>query len=530
MLELGQPNHPYDMERLGGAGLLVRKGKKGETVTTLDDIERPVGPEDCIICDAEGTPVGIGGVMGGASSEISPTTSTVLLETAFFDRMSIARTARRLGLRTEASARFERGVDPFGIDRSVARFASLLGEVAGARVDGGLVDVRGRLPKPARPVVRIRRVNEILGTTLSADDVRRHLEPIGFACAPARGGWRVTIPSWRPDSELEIDVIEEVARHHGYSNIPRTVPLSPDVGRLTPYQRDRRRVREVMTGAGLTEAWTDAFLAPSDLGNAGLPTAAVRVTNPLDQAQPLLRTSLLPGLLKAVALNARYQNSDVRFFEIGRVFGLPPAGEVLPEEQERLAVALAGCDATEAKRVWDVLRDALRVDGVAVKAIEQPGLHPTRSAQLVVGGDPIGRIGEVDPGVLEAYEIDGRVGWIDIDLGALLDPVRTRRRRAVFTPISRFPASDIDLAFVVQDDAPAGAVEERLREAGGDLLVDLRLFDVFRGSQLGDDRRSLAYRLRFNALDRTLTDEEVGEIRTRCIDAVESSLPAKLRG
>src|SRR4029079_17214002 len=168
-----------------------------------------------------------------------------------------------------------------------ARFVSLLADVAGARVNGGLLDVRGRLPKAPTPVVRTRRVNELLGTALTADDVRRYLEPIGFACASARGGWRVTIPSWRPDSELEVDVIEEVARHHGYSNIPRTVPLSPDVGRLTNYQRDRRRVREVMGGAGLTEAWTDAFLAPTDLENAALsPDNAVRVTNPLDQAQP----------------------------------------------------------------------------------------------------------------------------------------------------------------------------------------------------------------------------------------------------
>src|SRR4029079_15555405 len=181
-----------------------------------------------------------------------------------------------------------------------ARFVSLLADVAGARVNGGLLDVRGRLPKAPAPVVRTRRVNEVLGTALTADDVRRYLEPIGFACAPARGGWRVTVPSWRPDSELEIDVIEEVARHHGYSNIPRTVPLSPDVGRLTSYQRDRRGVRDILAGAGLYEAWTTAFLRPSDLERANLPTEAVHVANPLDQAEPLLRSSLLPGLLRAV--------------------------------------------------------------------------------------------------------------------------------------------------------------------------------------------------------------------------------------
>src|SRR5436305_1359243 len=254
MLELGQPNHPYDLNRLPGNGLLVRKAKLGETLTTLDDVERPVGTDDCLICDAEGHPVGIGGVMGGASSEISDTTTTVLLETAYFVPMSIARTARRLGLRTEASARFERGVDYGGIDRAVARSIALLGEVAGARPVGKLVDVRGKLPKVRRPLVRTRRVNEVLGTTLTGDDVRRFLEPIGFESAPARGGWRVAIPSWRPDSELEVDVIEEGARHHGYSNIPRTVPLSPDVGRLTSYQHERRRVREVLAGIGVTEA------------------------------------------------------------------------------------------------------------------------------------------------------------------------------------------------------------------------------------------------------------------------------------
>jgi phenylalanyl-tRNA synthetase beta chain len=527
MLELGQPNHPYDLSRLPGGGLLVRRGKQNETVTTLDDVPRAVGPDDCLICDAEGAPVGIGGVMGGASSEISETTTTVLLETAYFDPMSIARTARRLGLRTEASARFERGVDYGGIERAVARFIALIEEVAGAHPVGGLTDVSGKLPKPARPVVRTRRVNEILGTALTGDDVRRYLEPIGFECAPARGGWRVTIPSWRPDSELEVDVIEEVARHHGYSNIPRTVPLSPEVGRLTPYQRDRRRVREILSGAGLSEAWTTAFLGPVDLEKAGLSTEAVHVHNPLDHAEPLLRPSMLPGMLRAVATNARHQNPDVRLFEVGRVFAPPPAGDVLPTEREMIAVALAGADAAEAVRVWDVLCGTLRLERVTAEASERPGMHPTRAARLRASGEEVGEIGEVDPDVLSAYEIEGRVGWFAVDLQRLL---AAPRRPTVFHPVSRFPASDIDLAFVVDDSTPAAAVEDCLRESGGELLVDVRLFDVFRGPQLGEGKRSLAYRLRFNALDHTLTDEEVGEVRARCIDAVQASLPATLRG
>src|SRR5947209_18439384 len=465
--------------------------------------------------------------MGGASSEIADTTTSVLLETAYFEPMAIARTARRLGLRTEASARFERGVDYGGIDRAVARSIALVGEVAGARAVGGLVDVRGKLPKVQRPLVRTRRVNEVLGTALTGDDVRRYLEPIGFECAPARGGWRVTIPSWRPDSELEVDVIEEVARHHGYSNIPRTVPLSPEVGRLTPYQRDRRRVREIMAGAGLSEAWTTAFVGESDLEKAGLPAEAVRVTNPLDQAEPLLRPALLPGMLRAVVTNARHQNADVRLFEMGRVFSPPSSGDVLPVERELLAVALAGADAAEAVRVWNVLCTALALDAVSLDAGERPGLHPTRAARLLADGEEVGEVGEVDPAVLTAYEIDGRVGWFAVDLERLCS---APRRPSVFHPISRFPASDIDLAFVVDDSTPAATVEDALRQAAGDLLVDVQLFDVFRGPQLGEGRRSLAYRLRFNALDHTLTDSEVGEVRRRCIEAVESALPASLRG
>jgi phenylalanyl-tRNA synthetase beta chain len=326
---------------------------------------------------------------------------------------------------------------------------------------------------------------------------------------------------------LEIDVIEEVARHHGYSNIPRTVPLSPDVGRLTHYQRDRRRVREVLAGAGLSEAWTTAFLGPADLEKAGLAADAVRVTNPLDQAEPLLRPSLLPGLLRALATNARHQNPDVRLFEVGRVFHPPASGDPLPAERELVAVALAVSDATDAVRVWDVLCGALGVERITLEAAERAGLHPTRAALLKSDGSELGEIGEVDPDVVAAHELEGRVAWLCVDLERLLG---APRRPAVFRPISRFPASDIDLAFVVDDTTPAAAVEERLREAGGELLVDVRLFDVFRGAQLGEGKRSLAYRLRFNALDHTLTDEEVGEVRRRCIEAVESALPANLRG
>jgi len=531
MLEGGQPNHPYDLDRLPGGGLSVRRGRQGEVVVTLDEVERAVGPDDCLICDAEGTPVGIGGIMGGASSEISDTTATVLLEAAWFDPMTIARTSKRLGLRTEASGRFERGVDPEATDRAVARFCQLLAEVAGAAVAGAPVEVRGLLPERPRVSVRTTRVNAVLGTSLTPEEVVGYLEPIGFSCEPSNDGagiFTVTIPSWRPDSEREIDVVEEVGRHHGYERIARTLPLTAAVGGgLTSYQRDRRRVRQALIGAGLSEAWATSFLAPGDLERAGLPTDAVEVENPLAVEESVLRTSLLPGLLRALVTNRAHRDTEVSLFEIGHVFLVPPAGQDLPTEPEHLALVLAGHPATGATKVWTTLVDTLGLEPVAVVPSAPPGLHPTRSAELVAGSTAIGALGEIDPAVLAAHELTGPVAVLDVDLGALL---AAPRRPRIYRPVSRYPSADIDLAFVVDDGVAAGSVADALRASGGDALEDLWLFDVFRGTQLGEGCRSLAYRLRFSALDHTLTEHELTALRTRCIEATEAAFDARLRG
>jgi phenylalanyl-tRNA synthetase beta chain len=541
MLELGQPTHPYDLDRLGGGGLLVRRARSGETIVTLDGEERRLGvpvrggeADDCLICDADGSPVGIAGIMGGAASEISESTSRVLLEVANFKPMAIARTSARLGLRTEASVRFERGADPEALERAGARVCELVAGVGGTPASGSL-DVRGDVAPP--PVIRLRtdRVNAILGTDLDDETVRQHLTPLGFEVS--REGPRVhgvRVPTFRPDSTREIDLIEEVARLHGYARIPRTVPPPPGVGRLTPYQRDRRRVREVVAGTGASEAWTASFLAPGDHEAAGLDGPSVEVENPLAAEESVLRRSLLPGMLRALAFNMSHRYPDLRLFEIGHVFGWPRPGEPLPDETEHLGVALAwpADDARSAVEVWRALAGALRLESVSMQAAVRPGLHPTRSARLVAGdtGAELGGLGEVDPDVLSTFGLGGRigrVGWIEVDLGlALTAPRRPRQAR----PVSRFPSSDVDLAFVVDDATPAGSVEETLATTGGDLLVDLALFDVYRGVGVPRGRRSLAFRLRFCALDHTLTDEEVGEVRQRCIEAVESEHPAALRG
>ena len=527
MLELGQPTHPYDLDLLPGRGLSVRRARPGEVLVTLDGTERRLIEDDCLICDAEGTPVGIGGIMGGASSEISPSTTSVLLEAAYFDPMAIARSSKRLGLRTEASARFERGCDPEGIERAAARFLEVLGTGEAAV---GLLDSRP-VPPPA-PVIRLRtgRVNALLGTALGDGEVRALLAPIGFRATPAGDGAHdVEPPSFRPDAATEVDLVEEVARHHGYSRIPRTVPASPYVGHLTPYQRWRRRLRELLVGAGVSEAVSSPLLGPGDNERAGWTGALIEATDPLAREESVLRASLLPSLLKAVSHNASHRNPDVSLFEIGKVFRVPAGRRgPLPDERELLGVALAGegGGAVAARRVFDVVLQGLRRSEARLESAGAPGLHPTRTARVLLGFDVIGHVGEVDPDVSAAFGIEGRVGWIEVDLGGLL-PSTPVYPQAV--PVSRHPSSDVDLAFVVDDDVPAAAVATTIRRAAGPLLHDLRLFDVYRHDRLGPARRSLAYRLRLQAPDRTLTDADVAEVRERCIAAAAGDHGALLR-
>ncbi|MBK5223402.1 MAG: phenylalanine--tRNA ligase subunit beta [Acidimicrobiia bacterium] len=525
MLELGQPNHAYDLARLGGGGLRVRRARDGETLVTLDDVERRLTTDDLLICDLDDVPNGIAGVMGGEAAEISATTTDVLLELAWFQPMAVARTARRLGLRTEASARFEKGTDPEVLELAGRRFAELLG--AEAQLAGGLIDERGDLP--AREPVRVRtaRVNQVIGTDLDTGAVAALLEPIGFDISGADDGLDVAVPSWRPDTETEIDVVEEVARHHGYSRIPRRVPRSSISGGLTPRQRDRRRVRNALVGLGFTEVMPMPFLAPGDLARAGLDDDGIDVANPLVAEESVMRTSLLPGICKVLAYNASHRHADVSIFEVGHVYNRPSEPDaVLPDERERVAVAIGAAEAPAAVQAWRSLAAHLGI-GHSLEAAEIPGLHPSRAARILVDGRDVGSVGEIDPDVLAAFDVPGRVGWFDVDLTTLL---AQRHGPEAYVPVRLYPSSDLDLAFEVDDTVPAATVEATLRDAAGDLLVELDLFDVFRGGAVPDGRRSLAFRLRFQAPDRTLTDAELADLRTRCIDAAQSALPATLRG
>ncbi|WP_419915275.1 phenylalanine--tRNA ligase subunit beta [Candidatus Poriferisodalis sp.] len=547
MLELGTPNHTYDLALVPGGYLGTRRSSEGERLVTLDGSEREMLRGDGLIVDRDDRPIGISGVMGGENTEISDSTTAVLLELAWWDRLSISRTSQRLGLRSEASMRFERGTDHELVPAALDRFCELLDRVTpgGVSVCSGRLDGRGDLPPATRVRVRPARMSHLLGRPFSADELRGLLDPIGLQCAvledDADGALEVTIPSFRPDVETETDVAEEVARHYGYGRLGRTVPRSPEPGRLTPAQRLRRDLRRVLVGAGLSEAMPNPFLAPDAVRRAGIDGAEpVRLLNPLATEESVLRPSLLPGLLTAAAYNSSHRNDTVSLFEIGVVFGPPPAGgaadtaadktaaAVLPVETEHLGAIWAGGEAADAVHLTELIAAAFGLELDLKNANDLDGMHPVRAAQVLRGEQAIGVVGEVDPVVCERHGLAQRCAWLQVIVEPLLAAASAAAERP-YQLVSTYPSSDIDLAFAVPDGVQASQVRSTLLASGGDELRSVDLFDIYRGDQMDPGTRSLAYRLRLQADDRTLTDEQVADIRQRCIDAVEHAHSAALR-
>jgi phenylalanyl-tRNA synthetase beta chain len=537
MLERCRPLHAFDLERLPGRGIVVRLARDGETMTTLDDVERQLTSDDLLICDGERGPQAIAGIMGGAAAEVSDATTEILLESAYFTPAGIAKTSKRLGLRSEASARFERGIDPNGAGTGAMRARELLELVADARPVDGAIDVYPKPIERARITVRTARVNQLLATELTDGEVRDFLAPLGVEM---NDGVAVA-PTYRPDLEREIDLIEEVARRTGLANIVRTIPASPTkVGALSPHQRDRRALADVLVGAGYDEIYTLPLVAPADLERAGGdPDAAViEVENPLRAEESVLRPRLLPGVLRAAAFNHAHGQPDVALFELGTVFDVPAGGATLPTERLHLAFARAHhvtrrpheadrpVDVYDAVAVLEAVMQELRVARWELVATRHLAFHPGRAADVLVDRHALGVIGELAAVVADGVEAAAPVVACELDVGRLLLAARLDRRAR---PVSRFPASMIDLAFVLGDDVPVGAVLAALRAAGGELLESVRCFDVFRSDALGPGKVSVAFALAFRAPDRTLTDEEVGGLRQACIDAVTRGFGAELR-
>ena len=521
MLEVNQPNHAYDARSL--TGFRIRAAAEGEKHTTLDGVERTLGSADLLICDQSDRSVGIAGIMGGLDSEVRADTTEIVLESAWFEPERIGASVQRLGLRSEASARFERGTDPFAIADSIVRFVELLRETCpDLVVHAGVSDaVAESMPVPREISLRLSEIERILGTSFTADQVTGLLAPIGFE-ASGVDPLAVRPPGWRPDCTIEVDLIEEVARHFGYDHLGKSVPKSTVNGGMSIGQARRRMLREVVLGLGLSEAMPNPFLAPGDLALANLSEDdSLHLANPLVAEESILRTSLVPGLLKSVSYNENHRVSDIALFEIGRVYPRnPDAVDGLPAESEVLAMIAAECDATQAMRWWNEVSAALGVGAQLDQLSVPPTFHPTRSATLRRGKEVLGYVGEIDPIVLRKFNITSRVAYFELKLSAVLG---SEPKPAQAKPVSRFPSSDLDLAFIVDLSQPAANITRALRQAGGALLVDLGLFDVYRGPGVDESARSLAFRLRLQAPDRTLTDAEIAAVRDKCIAAVEKA-------
>ncbi|MCX6358924.1 MAG: phenylalanine--tRNA ligase subunit beta [Armatimonadetes bacterium] len=517
MLELGQPLHAFDLPLLRGAAIRVRRSKPGEAITTLDGAERPLAEGLLIIADDE-RPVAVAGVMGGADTEIGPRTTTILLESAHFDRKAVRRSSKALGLQTEASYRFERIVDPAGVVRALNRACDLIADLgAGTPVDG-VVDVYPGAVPVRTVTLRLARVSQMLGFDLSADEVQKSLQALGFDVTECEGeALAVQTPSWRPDVVREIDLIEEVGRVVGYGRMPEKLPSGATTqGGDSDLGRQMTLAREVLVGAGLTEVVGHSLVAATPLDDDGGERVAIRTA--LSSELSGLRRSLLPGLADVLARSVRRGQPQVALFEVARVFHEAPGGHT---ETLSVGALLHGAPSTDAWRAADrpapadyytvaglaqALCAAFKTEPPVMRRASDARFHPGRSAEIVVGGEVIGVAGELHPAV--AADLDLRERAVALEL-SLADLVAAGRRTMGFVEPSAFPGVTRDLAPRIASDTPHEAVRQAALDAAPETLEGLALTDVYSGPNLPAGARSLTLSFTFRALDRTLTDDEV---------------------
>jgi phenylalanyl-tRNA synthetase beta chain len=530
MLLTGQPMHAFDLARIEGARLVVRRATDGEQVVTLDDQTRIADSDICLIADAAG-PTSIAGVMGGNRSEVQADTTSVLMEAANWDAANIHSTSLKLGLRSEASARFEKGLAPEQALDGQTVATQLMLELTGATLRPGTVDVGGPGPAPLTIALRDAKVASLLGVAIPREESRLHLTRLGFDTADRDGGLDVTVPAFRRnDVTREADLVEEVARLHGVNDqLPATLPRRRGAsGLLTPEQRLRRRAEDVLVGRGLLEVvgWSFESSARDDalrLGAGDPRRAHVVISNPMSEDESLMRTTLLGSLLDTVRHNAARGQGVPGVFESGRVyFAVPDA--TLPDEHHALGALMPG-DVFTAKAYVEALLGTLRVDGSFANA-PQPFLHPGRSASVTVGDEVVGWVGDVHPLVAAAWDLE-RVAAFELDIGAV---IASAELVPAYQDLTSFPELREDVAVVVDQTVPAATVLDTVRRAGGKLLARAEVFDVYRGEQIPAGRTSLAIALTFRAPDRTLTDADVAPVREKIVARLGSELGGELRG
>ncbi|MBR0209497.1 MAG: phenylalanine--tRNA ligase subunit beta [Firmicutes bacterium] len=534
MLEYGQPIHAYDINTVKGGKIIVDAAKDGDTFVTLDGNERTLQDNMLTIRDCEGA-LGIAGIMGGLDSDIKPDTKTVLVESANFLGDSVRTTSKKLNLRTEASGRFEKGIDPNLAKDACDRVCYLIELLGAGTVLSTGVDVYP-VPEKAKTMdVRVSRINKVLGIEIPGEQMVEYFKSLEMEASLNGDIITVTPPTVRQDLEIEEDYVEEVARMYGYDKLPTTLPKSATESRISEKQELRNLAKAALRGMGISEFQTYSFVSPKASDKVRIPADSfrrnfVKLINPLGEDTSVMRTMILPNLLDVLALNYARSNADVRGFELGNTFYNNGKGEgILPEEKDALCIAMYAEGETffTLKGYVEELLAALGIHGAEYEAVsDDPTFHPGRCARVSVEGKPVAVIGQVHPAVTENYNIGSAVYAAEIDFDLLYSLAKTEIK---YAPLPKYPAMVRDFAMVVKEEVAAGELEKAIKANAGPLLESVKLFDVYRGAPVLPGFKSVAYSLTYRAADRTLKEGEVNEINQKVLIALKDAYNAVLR-
>ncbi len=536
MMEYGQPIHAFDASAVEGEKIIIDTSKEGDVFVTLDGTERKL-PEGVIMINDASKPIGIAGIMGGLNSEITENTKKVILEVANFDGDSIRSSSKKLGLRTEASGRYEKGLDANLCEAAAARVCHLIEELGCGKVADGLIDIYPH-KKNAEPVdVRVSRVNHVLGTDIPGEDMVKIFESLEMKVEVNSDVMTVTPPTVRMDLEAEIDYVEEVARMYGYDLLPTSIPKGSEVAGLTKQEDARTRARDILTGLGLDEILTYSFVSPSSVDKAGISKTDiakrnfVKIINPLGDDSSVMRTLLTPNMMDVLSKNYAKGNKSAALFEIGRIFNNVPINcDGQPAEAEGLCIGMYGGDADFflLKGIINELADRMGLKGELVYEAEKnlPMYHPGRCANIIYNGELLGTMGEMHPDVAERYGITERVYTCEILFSII---ILHAVKEILYKPLPKYPAVTRDISLLVANEVTVGDIEDVIRENGGDILEDAVLFDVYRGKQVGEGMKSVAFNLSYRSPDKTLTDDEVNPVHARIVEALREKLNAVQR-
>lgn len=528
MLEYGQPMHAFDLRHVKGASICVRRAHPGEKITTLDDVERALDETMLMICDSE-KPVAVAGVMGGQNSEIEDDTPTILFESATFCAPMVRKTARKLGLRTESSARYEKGLDPENTEPALLRACELVEELGCGEVVDGMIDVRGAAKEPNVIPFDPEKINAFLGTDISRAEMEETLRALDFEVTENS----VTPPSYRADVEGFADVAEEVLRIYGYDKIPSTLMRGETSHSVkTPAQKLEDVVKNILCACGLNEIVTYSFTNPNLFDKLCLPAEsplrkAVTISNPLGEENSIMRTTALHSMLEVLARNQNFKQPSARLFELATIY-LPQEGEALPEERRVISLGMYGnCDFYDCKGIIEALFDAVGLSGASfLPESENPTFHPGRCASICVGKKEIGIIGQIHPAVCDNYGLSKEVYAVQLNLPDLLTYSKDHK---TYKPLPKYPAVTRDLAILADETVLAADVERVIKKQAKSLFAGLTLFDVYKGKQVPEHKKSMAYSLKLQSMDKTLTDAEVNETVQNILAALEKELGAVLR-